>query len=146
MHNSPTVFSEIVSQSLLRRLYPRRYPSKANHYEAPVEVEAVLGACLFVRASVVEQVGMIDEDYFFFLEETDWCHRIRAAGMRIVHLPDARVIHLYGEATKKKVPLRTRIEYCRSRYMFFYKSAHVLENFPVRDSLTTGNVIIEKLL
>ncbi len=122
VHNSPTVVSELISQSLLRRCFPRRYPSKANHYAAPIDVEAVLGACLFVRASVIEQIGMIDEDYFFFLEETDWCHRIREAGLRIVHLPDARVIHLYGEATKKKVPLQTRIEYCRSRYMFFRKN------------------------
>ena len=65
---------------------------------------------------------MIDEGYFFFLEETDWCHRIRAAGWRIVHLPDAYVIHLYGESTKKKTPLRTRIEYYRSRYLFFRKN------------------------
>jgi GT2 family glycosyltransferase len=65
---------------------------------------------------------MIDEDYFFFLEETDWCHRMRAAGWRVFHLPDAHVIHLYGESTKKKLPLRTRIEYYRSRYIFFRKN------------------------
>jgi GT2 family glycosyltransferase len=122
IHNSPTILSELVGQSLLRRLFPRRYPSKRVHYDGPVEVEAVLGACLFVRREVVDQIGPIDEDYFFFLEETDWCHRIRAQGWKVVHLPDARVIHLYGESTKKKVPLRTRIEYYRSRYTFFRKN------------------------
>jgi GT2 family glycosyltransferase len=122
IHNSPNLLSEIVGQSLLRRLFPRRYPSKLVDYDGPLEVEAVLGACLFVRREVVEQVGMIDEGYFFFLEETDWCHRIRDAGWRIVHLPDAHVIHLYGESTKKKTPLRTRIEYYRSRYLFFRKN------------------------
>ncbi len=121
IHNSPTLVSELVSQSLLRRLRPGRYPSKRVDYRAPIDVEAVLGACLFVRREVVEQVGLIDEDYFFFLEETDWCHRIRARGWRVVHLPDAFVVHLYGESTKKKVPLRTRIEYHRSRYTFFRK-------------------------
>ena len=122
IHNSPNLLSEIVGQSLLRRLFPHRYPSKFVDYDGPLEVEAVLGACLFVRREVVEQVGMIDEGYFFFLEETDWCHRIRDAGWRIVHLPDAHVIHLYGESTKKKTPLRTRIEYYRSRYLFFRKN------------------------
>jgi GT2 family glycosyltransferase len=122
IHNSPTLVSEVLSQSLLRRLLPRRWPSKRVHYTAPVEVEAVLGACLFVRADVVREVGPIDEDYFFFLEETDWCHRIRRRGWRVVHLPDAFVIHLYGESTKKKLPLRTRIEYWRSRYTFFRKN------------------------
>ena len=122
IHNAPTLVSELVSQSLLRRMFPRRYPSKRNDYSEPLEVEAVLGACLFVRREVVQKVGMIDEDYFFFLEETDWCQRIRDAGWRVMHLPDAFVIHLYGEATKKKVPLRTRIEYYRSRYTFFRKN------------------------
>ena len=122
IHNSPNLVSEVVGQSLLRRLFPRRYPSKLVDYDGPVEVEAVLGACLFARREVIEQVGMIDEGYFFFLEETDWCHRIRAAGWRIAHLPDAYVIHLYGESTKKKTPLRTRIEYYRSRYLFFQKN------------------------
>lgn len=122
IHNSPNLLSEIVGQSLLRRLLPRRYPSKLVDYDGPVEVEAVLGACLFTRAEVIAQVGMIDEGYFFFLEETDWCHRIRAAGWTIVHLPDAHVVHLYGESTKKKTPLRTRIEYYRSRYLFFRKN------------------------
>ena len=122
IHNSPNLVSEVVGQSLLRRLFPRRYPSKLVDYDGPVEVEAVLGACLFARREVIEQVGMIDEAYFFFLEETDWCHRIRAAGWSIVHLPDAYVIHLYGESTKKKAPLRTRIEFYRSRYLFFRKN------------------------
>jgi hypothetical protein len=122
IHNSPTLVSELLSQSLLRRLCPRRYPSKRIEYAGPIEVEAVLGACLFVRREVVQQVGLIDEEYFFFLEETDWCHRIRARGWRVVHLPGAHVIHLYGESTKKKLPLRTRIEYYRSRYTFFRKN------------------------
>jgi GT2 family glycosyltransferase len=122
IHNSPTLVSELLSQSLLRRLLPRRWPSKLHDYREPIEVEAVLGACLFVRSDVVRAVGPIDEDYFFFLEETDWCHRIRSRGWRVVHLPDAHVIHLYGESTKKKVPLRTRIEYWRSRYTFFRKN------------------------
>jgi GT2 family glycosyltransferase len=122
IHNSPTLVSELVGQSLLRRLFPRRYPSKLVDYTEPLEVEAVLGACLFVRREVIDQVGLIDEDYFFFLEETDWCHRIRAAGWKVYHLPGAFVVHLYGESTKKKVPLRTRIEYYRSRDTFFRKN------------------------
>lgn len=122
IHNSPNLLSEVVGQSLLRRLFPRRYPSKGVDYDGPVEVEAVLGACLFVRREVIDEVGLIDEGYFFFLEETDWCHRIRAAGWRVAHLPGAHVIHLYGESTKKKTPLRTRIEYYRSRYLFFRKN------------------------
>jgi GT2 family glycosyltransferase len=81
---------------------------------------------------VVEQVGLIDEDYFFFLEETDWCHRIRRHGWKVVHLPDAHVIHLYGESTKKKLPLQTRIEYYRSRYLFFHKNRSAVSGWLLR--------------
>jgi hypothetical protein len=144
IHNSPNLVSELLGQSLLRRLLPRRYPSKLVDYDAPIEVEAVLGACLFARRVVIEQVGMIDEGYFFFLEETDWCHRIRAAGWRIVHLPDAYVIHLYGESTKKKTPLRTRIEFYRSRYLFFRKNrsraAYVVLRWIVMAKILAGVV------
>ena len=141
IHNSPNLVSELVGQSLLRRLFPRRYPSKLVDYPTPIEVEAVLGACLFVRRAVVEQVGMIDEGYFFFLEETDWCHRIRAADWKVVHLPDAYVVHLYGESTKKKTPLRTRIEYFRSRYLFFSKNRSRASCFLLR-----GIVMVKILL
>ena len=121
IHNSPTVLSELFSQSLLRRLWPTRYPGRRVEYSAPIEVEAVLGACLFARREVIEQVGPLDEEYFFQLEDTDWCHRVRAADWKVVHVPDARVIHLYGESGKKRSPLRTRIEYQRGRDLFFAK-------------------------
>ena len=143
IHNAPTLLSEVLSQSLLRRLLPRRYPSKLRQYDEPIEVEAVLGACLFVRREVVQEVGMIDEEYFFFLEETDWCHRIRAQGWKVVHIPDAELIHLYGEATKKKMPLRTRIEYHRSRHTFFRKNrgrpAYLALRIIVRAKLWLGS-------
>jgi GT2 family glycosyltransferase len=121
VHNVPTLFSEIVSQSLLRRLRPSRYPSRAHLHREPIEVEAVLGACMFVRGEVVHEVGPLDEDYFCFLEETDWCHRIRRRGWKVVHVPDACVIHLHGASSKTRAPLRTRIEYQRSLDLFFRK-------------------------
>ena len=88
IHNSPTVLSELFSQSLLRRLWPTRYPGRRVEYSAPIEVEAVLGACLFARREVIEQVGPLDEEYFFQLEDTDWCHRVRAAEWKVVHDPE----------------------------------------------------------
>jgi hypothetical protein len=141
IHNSPTLVSELLGQSLLRRLFPRRYPSKLVDYDRPLEVEAVLGACLFARREVIEQVGLIDEAYFFFLEETDWCHRIRAAGWKVFHLPDPKVVHLYGESTKKKVPLRTRIEYYRSRETFFRKNRGPVA-FTVLRAIVMGKILL----
>ena len=122
IHNYPSYVTELVPKGLLETLFPRRYPSKRYDHSAPIPVEAVLGACLFVRREVLEDVGLMPEDYFFFLEETDWCFRIAEAGWGIVHIPDAHVIHIFGASTKKKVPAETRIEYHRSLYHFFRKN------------------------
>ena len=125
IHNFPSLATEIVPKGLLEMLFPRQFPSKRYHHSSPVEVEAVLGACLFARREVVDVVGLLPEDYFFFLEETDWCFRVKQEGWRVVHVPDAHVIHIFGVSTRKKVPAETRIEYHRSLYHFFRKNRGV---------------------
>ncbi|MDH3685177.1 MAG: glycosyltransferase family 2 protein [Myxococcales bacterium] len=122
IHNYPSFATEIIPKGLLEKLLPAQFPSKRYDHPAPIPVEAVLGACLFVRREVLDEVGLMPEDYFFFLEETDWCFRIARAGWGIVHVPDAHVIHIFGASTKKKVPAETRIEYHRSLYHFFRKN------------------------
>jgi GT2 family glycosyltransferase len=119
VHATPNFVTEIVPKGLLERVAPWRFPSKRFDHAGPVTVEAVLGACLVVRREVLDDVGLMPEAYFFFLEETDWCLRIRRAGWKVVHVPDARVIHVHGATTKRRVPAETRIEYHRSLYTFF---------------------------
>ena len=122
VHAEPGLVGEIVPRWLLETLLPRRHPSKRFAHDRPVEVDAVLGACLVVRREVLERVGLLPEDYFFFLEETDWCRAIRAAGFRVVHLPHVHVAHVHGATSKKRDPARTRIEYHRSLYRYFRKN------------------------
>lgn len=122
IHNHPSVLTELVPKGLLEVAFPRWFPSKRYTHAGPIDVPAVLGACLFVRKEVLDQVGLMPEDYFFFLEETDWCFRIQQHGWRIAHVPEARIVHIFGASTKKKMPLATRIEYHRSLYHFFRKN------------------------
>ena len=122
IHPYPSLLTEMVPRGVLETLFPRRFPSKRFEHARPVDVECVLGACIAVRRAALDAVGALPEDYFFFLEETDWLFRMKRAGWRVVHLPDARLVHLHGAGTKKKVPLPTRIEYHRSLYHFFRKN------------------------
>ena len=122
IHAYPSLLTEAVPRGLLETLFPRRFPSKRYAHAGPLDVEAVLGACIAVRRAALEGVGPLPEDYFFFLEETDWLLRMTRAGWRVVHLPEARLVHLHGAGTKKKVPFATRIEYHRSLYLFFRKN------------------------
>jgi len=114
----PTLATELLNKSLLRRLFPKRYPGKNRKYSGPVEVESLIGACMMVKRQVIDTVGLLDEGYFFFLEETDWCLRMRKAGWKIFFLPDLKVLHLQGKSASQKLTA-ARIEYYRSRYRFY---------------------------
>jgi GT2 family glycosyltransferase len=119
--NFPGLISELLNKSLLKILFPQRYPSKRKNFRFPFEVDSVIGACMLVRTEAMKKVGYLDEDYFFFLEETDWCYRMWREGYSVFHVPMARIYHFQG-ASKKKVPVRARIEYYRSSYLFFEKN------------------------
>ncbi len=115
----PTLLTLMTNTPLLEYLLPRKYPSKRYHYEAPIEVDSGIGACLLVRKKAIDEVGELDERYFFFFEETDWAYAMRKAGWKIFHVPTAFIYHLQGQSIGKDV--RSRIEFYRSRYRFFHK-------------------------
>ncbi len=134
--NAPTLLTELGNKSLLRIINPGRYPGKEHRFSQPIEVESVIGACLMARREAVEQVGLLDEDYFFFLEETDWCARMQGAGWKVVHDPRYTIYHLQGRSAKK-VNVRARIEYWRSRYTYFRKHSKLITRMFLRLGLLT---------
>ncbi len=118
--NYPTLATELLSKSLLRRMFPKRYPGKEVIFEKPVEVETIIGACMVVSKKAIDQAGILDEAFFFFFEETDWCLSMKKSGWRVFFHPEARIYHLQGQ-TAKKVNVAARVEYWRSRYTYFRK-------------------------
>lgn len=62
----------------------------------PIPADWISGACLLVRRSTIEQVGPMDEGFFLYFEETDWCRRMHAAGWQGWLVPAARATHLLG--------------------------------------------------
>lgn len=115
----PTLLTLLSNMSLLEYLFPRRFPSKRYMHDNPVEIESAIGACVMVRQRAMEDVGVFDERYFFFFEETDWAYRMRMAGWKIYHVPSARIYHLQGQSVGDNI--RSRMEFYRSRYQFFRK-------------------------
>jgi GT2 family glycosyltransferase len=115
----PTLLTLMTNTSLLEILFPRRYPSKRYPHPEPIEVESGIGACLMVRKEAIDAVGMFDERYFFFFEETDWALQMRQAGWKSYHVPAARIYHLQGRSIGRNVASRTA--FYRSRYQFFEK-------------------------
>ena len=119
--NFPSLATELLNKSLLRLLFPKTFPGKERNISEPIEVDSVIGACMMVRREAMEQVGLLDEDYFLFLEETDWCYRIKRAGWKVCHLPQAEIYHLQGKSAEKDKK-RAKVEYYRSCYQFFKKN------------------------
>jgi len=117
--NFPTLLTLLMNTSLLEYLFPGSYPSKRYEHKEPVEVDSGIGACLMVRKKAIDEVGMFDERYFFFFEETDWALQMRSAGWKVYHVPSAFIYHLQGQSIGRDI--YSRIEFYRSRYQFFRK-------------------------
>ncbi|MCX5847502.1 MAG: glycosyltransferase family 2 protein [Deltaproteobacteria bacterium] len=115
----PNILTLLTNTPLLEYLFPKYYPSKRYNYDKPIEVDSGIGACLLVRKKAIDDVGMFDERYFFFFEETDWAYRMKSAGWKIFHVPTAFIYHLQGQSIGRDI--RSRIEFYRSRYHFFHK-------------------------
>jgi GT2 family glycosyltransferase len=124
--NFPSLATELLNKRFLRWLFPKKFPGKERDYREPLEVDSVIGACMMVRRDAMEQVGLLDEDYFLFLEETDWCYRLKKAGWKIYHVPQAEVYHFQGKGVEMEKK-RARIEYYRSRSLFFKKNRGSLQ-------------------
>lgn len=110
----PTVLDELGLGFLHRR-------SSDPRPDALAEVEAVVGACMAVRTSAIREAGSLDNDFFFYFEETEWCHRFRRHGWQVLLEPAARVIHLKGAGTRGK-RRGAQIEMLRSRLTFYRKT------------------------
>ncbi|MEX0774201.1 MAG: glycosyltransferase family 2 protein [Phycisphaeraceae bacterium] len=144
---TPSLLTELGNKGLLRLVAPHRYATRLPHADGPVDVDSVIGACMMVRAAMAKEIGLLDEGYFFFLEETDWCVRAHAGGWRVVCDPRARVYHLQGRSAGK-ARAEARIEYWRSRYRFFSRHRSGPSNVVLRVGLLAklaGSIAVNAL-
>jgi GT2 family glycosyltransferase len=81
-----------------------RYKMLEFNHDVRCQVDQPQGAALLIRREVLEQVGMLDEDYFMLFEEVDWCYRVKQAGWQIWFDPAARLVHHHGQSIKQVKP------------------------------------------
>lgn len=88
----------------------------------PVEADWVSGACMLVRRQAMEEAGVLDPAFFLYMEELEWCYRIkRVSGWKILILPYLSIIHTCGASTAKRNAVEILAIYYDSRYKFFKK-------------------------
>ncbi len=120
----PTLLTAFFESTWLEKWAP---PGLLRHYRvldqpdsAISAVDWVQGACLLTRRVVVESVGGLDDGYYMYSEELDWCRRIKAHGWQVVYLPAARVVHFQGKSSEQAVTAR-HINFQRAKLRYFRK-------------------------
>lgn len=120
----PTVVSELLDHlglGVLDRNF-ERYLTRIGTPKVPCQVDWVSGAFMLVRRTVIDDIGLMDEGYFLYYEETDFARRARVAGWSCWHVPGSRIVHLVGQSsgvTLRTGPLRRLPSYwfdSRRRY------------------------------
>ena len=102
----PTLWRLATEFFFLRKLAPRHARAERvlrvgfDHDEVR-EAEFLMGACLLVRREAADTVGLFDEDFFMFSEETDWLYRFRQAGWKVLFYPGAEFVHVGGATTSQ---------------------------------------------
>ena len=135
----PSLAEEILPRFLLKFINPARFRRKTG-IKTRMPVECVLGACLAVRGSVLPRLGLLDEDFFFFFEEIEWCQRAGRMGAEVYYLPGARAIHGQGQ-TADRFRGPARVEYQRSKLTFFRKTRSAAEYHLASAVLVTRTLI-----
>jgi GT2 family glycosyltransferase len=105
----PSLLNLFLSSTYLYKLFPRsRFFGRERmtwwDRDDIREVEVVTGCFMLVRKQAIDQIGLMDEGFFMYAEETDWCYRFKKAGWKILFTPDPRIIHLGGASSKKVRP------------------------------------------
>ena len=85
------------------------------------EVKAVSGSCMFIRREVYEQIGGLDEQFFAYQEDSDYCMRARQAGWKVMYVPLSSIIHYAGEGGSKTNPYHSIFQWHRSYFLYYRK-------------------------
>ncbi len=142
-HRIPSPLGELDGAArlgVLNRLLHRYAVSPPQRDEAH-ECDWVSGASMIIRRQVLEQIGPLDEGYFLYFEEVDFCCRARSAGWSVWYVPESRVLHLEGASTGIRVAARRRAAYWYDSRRRFFVRHHGIRGLLLADLLwATGRL------
>ncbi|AFH59680.1 glycosyltransferase family 2 protein [Paenibacillus caseinilyticus] len=133
----------------ISKLFPKS--AKFNQYQLshldPDEeypVDCLVGAFMMVRKEAIERVGMLDEEFFMYGEDIDWCYRIKQAGWGIYYYPRTQIIHYKGASSRRK-PFKIIYEFHRAMFLFHKKHFQRKYSF-VTNGLVYAGISIKLIL
>lgn len=124
---------------LWRRMKPlRKYFADDFDYDKETDVDQVMGAAFFVRKEVFEKIGLLDEQFFIWFEEVDFCKRAKEAGYRVVYTPVAEVVHHGGTSFAKAMTVDKQRYFNDSMEKYFRKHRGAMMGLLLLIPLTIG--------
>jgi len=158
----PTPWTALTYFLKLEQLFPNiplfsGYHKTWKDFETVHRVDAISGACFMVRKAVIARVGLLDESYFMYAEDLDWCMRIHKAGWKIYYNPKAKVVHFKKRSGRnkdegKKLSQTTQRIRAKSTNYFYdtmklFYDKHYKEKYPrwVRSTVLFGIWLLGKI-
>jgi hypothetical protein len=146
------------SQSFLNRFFPKnplskKYLLKDMDRSQEREVDWVSGSSLLARRAVFEKIGLLDEIFFMYVEDVDFCYRAKKSGFLVYYFPQVTVVHQVGASTRRR-KISMQAEHHKSMYHFYRKHNHpnfllrgmVFFSILIRLWLTISTVLFSKKL
>lgn len=129
----PTPLATLYYVSKLSKLFPKHPKINAYHREDldPNEsypIDCLVGAFMMVRREAIKNVGLLDEKFFMYFEDTDWCYRLKEAGWTNYYYPKTTILH-YKRASSRNKPMRITYEFHRAMALFYNK--HYRSKYPI---------------
>lgn len=126
----------------ISKLFPKH--PKFNQYQLThldpdqdYPVDCLVGAFMMVRTEAIQQAGLLDEEFFMYGEDIDWCYRIKQAGWEIHYYPYTQIIHYKGASSRRK-PFKIIYEFHRAMYLFHRKHYRKKYSFFVNGMVYAG--------
>ncbi len=121
-----TVSTLFLRRTLLGRLFPRARVLKKHlmtdyDHDLSRKVDWLIGACLMVRREAVRKVGKMDERFFLYFEDTDWCFRMHHHGWGVYYVPDSVMIHNYERSSAKSMFKKPFLLHLLSLFRYYEK-------------------------
>ena len=114
-----------------------RYPSRLYERGRPFPVDFTLGAALLARGAAIEATGLLDEGYFMYAEEMDWCRRMKTSGWPLYCVPAARITHHEGRSARQFRGAMT-VALWRSRLRYYHRTYPAWKQWAARRLLAVG--------
>jgi len=133
----PTLWAAFTYFTKLERIFPRtklfgQYHQFYKDLDSIHTVDACSGAAMMVRQTALEKVGLLDERFFMYAEDLDWCRRFRDAGFKIIYHPETKIIHhKYKSGIKsasKKIATQTNLHFYDTMLQYYDK--HYAQQHP----------------